>query len=123
MKKMMVLIALFSPLLAQAEVAKSECISEDGRVKAEIYYHFEGSFEQMAIAGEVEAGAVVKVYRKGVKAKPDVYIMKGMGAYSTKGPYFEMKASDGTELFLSAVASKSPSELVIKDKVHFLYCD
>jgi hypothetical protein len=121
LKTLLVLLALVSPLLAHAEVDESSCVSRDRATAIEVAYYFDGTYEN--IADNTPVVALVKYTKVAGKTAFTSVKMNGQVNESAKGPYFELKADDGSTLFLSAPASKSPSELKSNGKTLEVFCD
>lgn len=127
MKKVVILLALLAPVFAQAENVKETCITNDQAqevVSLDVQYSFEGSFDEMASKIEVPVTAKVRMNMHLELGPSKIIEMNGTGVYSAKGPFFELSSADGkSSLFISAVASGSPSEFVFNGKKFEVFCD
>jgi hypothetical protein len=123
--KSIVVLSLFLPLFAQAETEEFQCVSySDEIVSLDVKYSFDGTYQEMMSKSDTPVEATVRVNMRLEAGPPFVYKMQGVGNYSAKGPYFDLKSADGkVSLFISAVASMSPSEFVRNQKTYEVHCD
>ncbi len=125
MKKFVLALSLFFPIFAQAVTEEFQCVSySDEIVSLDVKYSFSGTYEEMMSKNDTPVEATIKVNMRLQAGTPVVYKMQGVGNYSAKGPYFDLKTADGeASLFIAAVASHSPSEFVRRQKTYEVHCE
>lgn len=125
MKSILILLAVIFPGLAMAENENVQCTSDSEEIAVvDVAYWFNGTYSEMMDSQDVPVNAVVVINWRKEVGPPRILDMTGVGNYSAKGPYFELvSAEPEATLFISAVASGSPSEFVYKGKKYDLNCN